>query len=347
MGKYDESLYEYFSVREYYADLLNASLYQGRQVIRPEELQHRDGRVQISAKSEDTQACNKGKKKKQARNPYGPKSLYRDIRMELPNGTKFVLFALENQSAIDYEMPWRIMRYDCAAYGAQIKELHRIKRKALQQAEITAAKAEGRAPKTVRSSWRDRMDAGDRLCPVYTICFYHGTEEWTGPRSLRDMMDFGEDGGRWKASFNDYPMILVCPDDEGLADRCKTGLKWFLKALGARGDRKALKNLLESEEMKNVDLETWQVTTTVVGMHKLNPDIEIYKNEKGGYNMCQALRELTEEAEGRGEKRGEYKKLIQTVDSVMHYAHVDLKEACRMTGNTVRSYHAAKRALAR
>lgn len=34
----------------------------------------------------------------------------------------------------------------------------------------------------------------DQIAPVYTICLYHGIEEWDGPRCLKDMMDFDREG---------------------------------------------------------------------------------------------------------------------------------------------------------
>ena len=40
----------------------------------------------------------------------------------------------------------------------------------------------------------------DRLTPTYTLCLYHGKEIWDGPRSLKDMMDFGEDKEIWEDS---------------------------------------------------------------------------------------------------------------------------------------------------
>ena len=48
-----------------------------------------------------------------------------------------------------------------------------------------------------------------------TLCLYHGEEKWDGPRSLKDMMDFGADGKRqkWEDYFADYPMRIVCADE--------------------------------------------------------------------------------------------------------------------------------------
>ena len=76
------------------------------------------------------------------------------------------------------------MDYDCREYGRQIREAQR------------ANEALDKAGEKVYA------DAGERLCkvrkeerfaPVYTLCLYHGEEAWDGPRSLKDMMDFGDE----------------------------------------------------------------------------------------------------------------------------------------------------------
>ncbi|MBQ8116827.1 MAG: Rpn family recombination-promoting nuclease/putative transposase [Lachnospiraceae bacterium] len=143
------------------------------------------------------------------------------------NGSRFVVLAIENQDNIDYEMPWRIMGYDYAEYKRQIKEIHKRKRHEGDQA--------GK-----KLSWLEvKMGAQDKLSPVWTICFYHGKEPWTGPRSLKDMMDFGD----FPAAFNDYHMHLVCEDDVGLAENCNTQLGLLLRVLAARGDRERMEDL--------------------------------------------------------------------------------------------------------
>lgn len=52
-----------------------------------------------------------------------------------------------------------------------------------------------------------RLRKGERLFPVYTICLYHGMEEWDGPFSLKNMMDFGSYNGRFDAYFKIMPFI--------------------------------------------------------------------------------------------------------------------------------------------
>lgn len=94
MGKKDDAAYEYLSIPRYFADLFNAKYFGGRQIVDCNKLQEADGRVPIEN---------------------GP-TRFRDIKKRLPDGTKFIIVAIENQEYVDYEMPWRIMKYDCAEY---------------------------------------------------------------------------------------------------------------------------------------------------------------------------------------------------------------------------------------
>ncbi|MDE7271195.1 MAG: hypothetical protein K2N81_12080, partial [Acetatifactor sp.] len=76
-----------------------------------------------------------------------------------------------NQAAIDYAMPWRIIRDDQMEYGRQIRDIINRRRAAL-----------GKQGRSV-GNWTKQLRQEDRLCPVYTTCFYHGIEPWNGPRS--------------------------------------------------------------------------------------------------------------------------------------------------------------------
>ena len=69
------------------------------------------------------------------------------------------------------------------------------------------------------------MNETDRLYPVYTICFYHVSDPWKGPRILKEMADSGEIGEAWQNLFCDYRILFVDVEDPQLAERCRTELK--------------------------------------------------------------------------------------------------------------------------
>ena len=62
MGKFDEATYEYFSDPEYFADLINAGCFEGKEIVCADRLE------QLSERTQE-----EGKK--------GPKSTYRDLRI--------------------------------------------------------------------------------------------------------------------------------------------------------------------------------------------------------------------------------------------------------------------------
>ena len=123
MGKCDEALINYLSESNRFAVLFNAACFQGRQMVDAGKLERLTERIQEKILHQDDNRSRKRKKQTATR-----KSIYRDVRMRLPNGTRFIILSVENQSLIDYEMPWRIMRYDCTEYENQIDELRRQKR---------------------------------------------------------------------------------------------------------------------------------------------------------------------------------------------------------------------------
>ena len=298
MGKFDEETYAYLSVKEYFADLMNAGCFGGEQVVPAADLEELSCRTQ-----EETE----GK---------GRRSTYRDLRMKLRDGTGFVLLAAEDQANVDWEIPVRFMCYDAAEYRKQLDELHRKKRKTREEAGLK------------RSRWAEKMDAADRIHPVYTVCFYHGEGEWTGPKSLKEVMDFGENAERWEKRFCDYSVTVINAEDAEVAKNCKTELKQFLKVMGARRNRERLRQLLQDKAYENLSHETARIIAVVANVPDFLENEEKYKNQEGeGYNMCQAMEELKEEfkregmATGRAEGREETSlKYLQNLMKTMHFS---------------------------
>ena len=306
MGKFDEETYAYLSVKEYFADLMNAGCFGGEQVVPAADLEELSCRTQ-----EETE----GK---------GRRSTYRDLRMRLRNGTSFVLLAAEDQANVDWEIPVRFMCYDAAEYRKQLDELHRKKRKTREEAGLK------------RSRWAEKMDAADRIHPVYTVCFYHGEGEWTGPKSLKEVMDFGENAERWEKRFADYPITVINAEDAEVAKNCRTELKQFLEVMGARRNREKLKQLLQDKAYANLSHETARIIAVVANVPDFLENEEKYKNQEGeGYNMCQAMEELKEEfreegkvagrAEGRAEGREET--LFMVLRNLMETMQMSLEQA--------------------
>ncbi len=97
---------------------------------------------------------------------------HRDLKKRLKNGEWVALIATENQESVDYSMPFRMMEYDCMEYRKQLQEIKRERRRAIEAAGDHV------------DEWSLRPGKKDKLKLVHSICLYHGTEEWDGPRSL-------------------------------------------------------------------------------------------------------------------------------------------------------------------
>ena len=95
------------------------------------------------------------------------------------------------------------------------------------------------------AAWRS-----DRLNPVYTLCLYHGTKTWDGPRNLREMMQFGNDEERdlWEENFSDYPLRLICVNELRDTECFTTGLRELFRIMPYRNDKHALAKFCSEHE---------------------------------------------------------------------------------------------------
>ncbi len=98
---------DFWENSEHFADLFNGVCFQGRKVIRGEELQ--EGNVESSGIIEYTTTR---------------ESIVRtrDVIKKTAYGTDFLILAIENQDTIDFTMPLRVMVYDGQNYLKDLKQ---------------------------------------------------------------------------------------------------------------------------------------------------------------------------------------------------------------------------------
>ena len=289
MGKYDGLMGRYFSNRERFADLMNGIVFDGRQVIDPQSLEREAGDY-----IETEQIVEADKKKEYGfQKSINIKRRYRDLKMQSNQDGLSRIFALENQSVVDYTMPLRCMEYDFLEYQEQInnlKESYKMNKTPLQGSEKLCG-----------------IKKKDRILPVYTVCLYHGEEEWDGPRSLFDMIGVNDKNGE-KKIFSDYPMRLYCINEQQNFQVFHTEVRQFFQALFYRKDKAKLIELIEnSAEYKNLSEETFEMIVKCLGrseLWKIRENFRNHSDEKEGYNMCQAIRELCEEERAIGREEG-------------------------------------------
>ena len=112
MGKISNTMNHYFSDNHRFADLFNVVFFQGKPVVRAEEL------------SEVSEVYHQPETEKSETELLGTRSeRTRDVCKKLKTGEVLRILALENQELSDYTMPYRCMQYDTMEYGKQLEEI--------------------------------------------------------------------------------------------------------------------------------------------------------------------------------------------------------------------------------
>ena len=182
--KPDVVLKDFWRDNQRFADLFNAVLFQGKEVLIPDSLEEQDTEVSGIIEMKDYKET---------------LSRTRDVVKKMADGVEFVIFAAENQQRVHYAMPLRNMLYDSMGYLKECQELSRKHR------------ADGE--KLSGDEFLSDLKKEDRLHPIISLIIYYGETGWDGPCSLHDMIfDMPEE---IQAVFSDYPMNLLEVRDSG------------------------------------------------------------------------------------------------------------------------------------
>lgn len=109
MGKSSTAVNHWMRDRGRFADLFNGVVFDGEQVVCPEDLEEARGESDILVPDQD-------KNERQVQR-------YRDIVMQWKKGPYLALLACESQSGVHYAMPVRNMLYDSLSYTEQIRKM--------------------------------------------------------------------------------------------------------------------------------------------------------------------------------------------------------------------------------
>lgn len=178
--KPDTVLKNYWSDNEQFADIFNAVLFGGKQVIRPEELE-----------DIDTEESSVLEHRGYAESIRVSRDNIKVSRKSTVHGVELVMLGMESQEHIHYAMPMRVMGYDYGIYKKQYDSNARKYQtsKGLEEDEYLSG-----------------MKKTDRFTPVITVVVYYGEKPWDGAVSLHGMLNISEE---MKAFVNDYKILLV------------------------------------------------------------------------------------------------------------------------------------------
>ena len=272
--KPDTVLKNYWNDNEQFADLFNAVLFEGKQVIKPEELEDVD--TEESSVLEHREYAETIKASRDNIKIQKKSSVY---------GVQFVLLGLESQEHIHYAMPMRVMGYDYGSYKKQYD---------------SNAKKYKTAEGMNEDEYLSRMKKTDKFIPVITVVVYYGEKPWDGAKSLHEMLNIPEEMTKY---VNDYKMLLIEARKNNLTLHNMNNVDLF-NLLEIILDRSVSKNeamriaIQYSEEHKTEK----SVIMTVAGA--TNSKIDYNAFEKGDGDMCTLFEEIAKESEVKGEAKG-------------------------------------------
>ncbi len=226
MGIKDEISTEYMKRNDVFADAFNMLVFDGKKVIKPDELQSLDPNLLALPFKEDNSRLKSLKR-------------YRDVLKRLiikkNNKAVFLLLGIENQSEMHYAMPVRNMLYDAMQYSSQIQEL----------TESNHKKGEN----LINSEFLSGLKKTDRIMPVITLTVYFGFDKWDAPKSLNEM--FTDSIDDYKPFIQDYKIFVIEPQmpDEDL-NKLDTNLRDVMKFIKYSRNKEAWKQFMVDQRFR-------------------------------------------------------------------------------------------------
>ena len=282
VGAIDTETKAYLSNPEHFCDVFNFWLYQGRQVIRADDLKELDTAV-IAL-------------------PYGvdakePIQKFRDVlKLYAAMQDKraiYLMLGIEAQTETHYAMPVRNMLYDAMSYTKQIAE-----------AALSYRKSEERLPK---AEYLSGFRKEDRLMPVITLTISFSPEPWDGPASLHEMLTI--DDKEILRYVADYKLNLLTPYDiaDEDFDKFRSEFGAVMQCVKHRRDDD-MKWMEGKERFRGITRDTASLIKTVTGF-----DLDLDK-EGDVVNMMNAWENGLNKArnDARAEGRDECRRDMMT-----------------------------------
>ncbi len=269
--KPDTILKNFWRDNHHFADLFNAALFNGEQVLNPDDLSEADTDVssilKFNGHAETVQKV-------------------LDVVKKTAYGIDFVIWGLENQEKIHYAMSLRHMVGDAFSY---LKEYQEIAAKNQKDKNFASS-----------DEFLSNMKKTDRLHPMISLCVYYGENPWDGPLCLMDMLEVPE---KIKPLVSDYKMNLIELRTSGFLQFHDQDVNTVFDISRWIYERNYDKiNTVYRE--RQIASELGMVIGAITQSQKLI-DHALESERKGGQvNMCSALEELEKKAEQKGEQRG-------------------------------------------
>lgn len=252
-----------------FADLFNAILFNGENVIKPEELEEADTDLSTVLKF-NSHADTLQK--------------VLDVVKKSAHGVDFVVLGLENQQKVHYGMPLRVMLGDALGYLKEYQEISGNNKK------------EGKWKNS--EEFLSGFSKEDRLHPMVTICIYYGENIWDGPMSLKDMLNIPEN---LCSVVNDYRMNLIQVWNSEQFNFKNPDVCTVFE-VSRNIFKREYNKITDVYKNQEIDSEIGLVIGAITESQELiNQALE---QQGGKMNMCKALEELKLEGIAEGMEKG-------------------------------------------
>jgi len=261
--KTDVVLKDFWRQNDRFADLFNAVVFQGKQVLKPEELQELDTDMSGTIRFKDYE-----------------ESLVRtrNVVKKTAFGVEFAVLGIESQLKTHYAMPLRTLLYDGMGYLKEYQEIVRSRKKEGGMTE---------------EEFLSGMRREDRLHPIISIVVYYSENVWDGPMCLKDMIvEMPEEIER---IFSDYKMNLVQvrESDQYVFHNEDVRTVFEISREIFKGNFDKITTLYKDREIKSELI-------TVIGKITDSANLIRQGSNKEVANMCTALERLKDEGRQEG-----------------------------------------------
>ena len=146
-----------------FADICNFFLFEGQQVIKPEDLAEKDiTELAMPKELASVKAVEKFR------------DVLRGCCVKTAGDITYLVIGIENQNDIHYAMVIRNMLYDALNYSSQVERCAKQHR---ENKDVSGAE------------FLSGFTKEDKLVPVVTLTIYWNTGSWDGARSLHEMFN--------------------------------------------------------------------------------------------------------------------------------------------------------------
>ena len=277
----------YWRNNEQFADFFNAVLFDGKEIIKADELEdidteessileHKDYAESIGAARDNVKIRKKS-------------TIY---------NVELVILGMEGQERIHYAMPMRVMGYDYGTYKKQYDD---------------NAKKYKNANGMSRDEYMSKMKKMDKFIPVITIVVYYGENPWDGALSLHEMLNIPKEV---EPFVNDYKMHLIEARKNNLKLHNINNIDLFnLLEILLNKDEKLKETKEKAIQYASEHDVDKSVIMTVAGAANCKMDYDMIAG-KGSVDMCTVFEETRFEGrlEGRleGKLEGRAEEIIET-----------------------------------